>query len=315
MGSGKTSRAGRRAWLSGRVGILVAISVVGAVAIVHYSSFGNVLAASPRHAAANARPRAVAAVRATRPGAAPAPAPSVPPAHGAPAHFRTLPPGAKLPAGGECARWVLARPKPENKGVNRRFNRRTGQHVASNFLQGDRPAADRWIVPRINGHFTGTTKEILRWAACKWGIDQNIVFAQAAVESWWRQTTKGDWGTDRRACPPGHRHLNSQGQCAQSYGILQNRYPFEKSSWPGIGRSTAMNADTAYAIWRACFDGYETWLNTVDRGSQYHKGDAWGCVGRWFAGRWRTTPALQYIAKVKQYKRERIWETPDFQQP
>jgi autotransporter family porin len=319
MGSRKTSRAGRRAWLSGRVGILVAISVVGAVAIVHYSSLGNVLAASPRHAAASARPRAVAAVRANRPGAVPAPAPAptpgVPPAHGAPAHFRTVPPGAKLPAGGECARWVLARPKPENKGVNRRFNRRTGQHVASNFLQGDRPAADRRIVPRINGHFTGTTKEILRWAACKWGIDQNIVFAQAAVESWWRQTTKGDWGTDRRACPPGHRHLNSQGQCAQSYGILQNRYPFEKSSWPGIGRSTAMNADTAYAIWRACFDGYETWLNTVDRGSQYHKGDAWGCVGRWFAGRWRTTPALQYIAKVKQYQRERIWETPDFQQP
>jgi autotransporter family porin len=126
MGSGKTSRAGRRAWLSGRVGILVAISVVGAVAIVHYSSLGNVLAASPRHAAASARPRAVAAVRANRPGAVPAPAPTpgVPPAHGAPAHFRTVPPGAKLPAGGECARWVLARPKPENKGVNRRFNRR-----------------------------------------------------------------------------------------------------------------------------------------------------------------------------------------------
>ncbi len=243
------------------------------------------------------------------------PTSSVPPAHGAPTQFRTLPPGARLPSGGECARWVLARPKPENKGVNRRFNQRTGQHVASNFLQGDRPAADRRIVPRINGHFTGTTKEILRWAACKWGINQNIVFAQAAVESWWRQTTKGDWGTDRSACPPGQRHLGAQGQCAQSYGILQNRYPFEKSSWPGIGRSTAMNADTAYAIWRACFDGYETWLNTVDRGSQYHKGDAWGCVGRWFAGRWRTAPALPYIAKVKQYKRERIWETADFQQP
>src|SRR6266496_4170332 len=195
------------------------------------------------------------------------------------------------------------------------FNRRTGQHVASNFLQGDRPAADLRIVPRINGRFTGTTKEILRWAACKWGINQSIVFAQAAVESWWRQTTKGDWGTDRSACPPGHRHLNAQGQCPQSYGILQNRYPFETSSWPGIGRSTAMNADTAYAIWRACYDGYETWLNTVNRGSRYHKGDAWGCVGRWFAGRWRTAPALQYIAEVKQYKRERIWETPDFQQP
>jgi hypothetical protein len=210
---------------------------------------------------------------------------------------------------------VRARPKPENKGVNRRFNQRTGQALGSNFLAGDEPAADAKIVPRVNGNFTGTTKEILRWAACKWGINQNIVYAQAAVESWWRQNTQGDFGTDASACPPNHRNLNAQGQCAQSYGILQNRYPYETSAWPAAGNSTAMNADTAYAIWRSCYDGYETWLNTVDRGSQYQKGDVWGCVGRWFAGRWRTAPALQYIAKVKQYRSERIWETPDFQQP
>jgi autotransporter family porin len=245
----------------------------------------------------------------------PSPSPSPPPASQAPAHFRTLPPGSKLPSGKQCAKWVRARPKPENKGVNRRFNQRTGQALGSNFLSGDEPAADAKIVPRVNGNFTGTTKEILRWAACKWGINQNIVFAQAAVESWWRQNTQGDFGTDASACPPNHRNLNAQGECAQSYGILQNRYPYETSAWPAAGNSTAMNADTAYAIWRSCYDGYETWLNTVDRGSQYQKGDVWGCVGRWFAGRWRTAPALQYIAKVKQYRSERIWETPDFQQP
>jgi hypothetical protein len=210
---------------------------------------------------------------------------------------------------------VLAKPSPENKGVNKRFNQATGQHVGRTFFQGDTAKANKLIAPRIDGNFTGTTKEILRWAACKWGINQNIVFAQAAVESWWRQTTQGDLGTDRSACPPGHRKLNAQGLCAQSYGILQNRYPFEKSSWPGIGRSTAMNADTAYGIWRTCYDGYETWLNTVPRGSQYHAGDAWGCVGRWFAGRWHTAPAQQYIGKVKQYMSEKIWTTPDFQQP
>jgi len=249
------------------------------------------------------------------PTPAPTPSPSPPPASQAPAHFRTLPPGSKLPSGKQCAKWVRARPKPENKGVNRRFNQRTGQALGSNFLSGDEPAADRKIVPRVNGNFTGTTKEILRWAACKWGINQNIVFAQAAVESWWRQNTQGDFGTDASACPPNHRNLNAQGECAQSYGILQNRYPYETSAWPDAGNSTAMNADTAYAIWRSCYDGYETWLNTVQRGSQYQKGHVWGCVGRWFAGRWMTAPALQYIAKVKQYESERIWETPDFQQP
>ncbi len=76
-----------------------------------------------------------------------------------------------------------------------------------------------------------------------------------------------------------------------------------------------MNADTAYAIWRACYDGYETWLNTVQAGSVYRAGDAWGCVGRWFAGRWHTAPAQQYIARVRLYLRERIWTQPDFQQP
>jgi hypothetical protein len=167
----------------------------------------------------------------------------------------------------------------------------------------------------LEGGFTGTTAEILRWAACKWGIDQNIVFAQAAVESWWRQTTLGDW--ESSGCPPGHGPGvdGKPGLCPQSWGILQNRYPYEKGSWPGIATSTAMNVDTAYAIWRSCFDGYETWLNTVEHAGTYQAGDAWGCVGRWFAGRWHTAPAQKYIATVKNYLRQRIWLEPDFQEP
>jgi hypothetical protein len=364
MGRNRKLPVQRHRWLAGRAAVLLAIVTVGIVAIVHYSSWGDALAAgqgqptaagrahAARHphvvsALANAPRPPISRAQAARPGrdhpvasavgttvraaprsvlSSPSPAasssvspPPTPsgPATGAsaPLHFRTLPPGAKLPSGAQCAKWVLAKPSAENKGVNTRFNHTTGQHVGRGFFQGDTPQASGLIAPRINGNFTGTTKEILRWAACKWGISQSIVFAQAAVESWWRQTTQGDFGTDPSACPPAHRALNAQGQCAQSYGILQNRYPFEKSSWPGNGRSTAMNADTAYAIWRSCFDGYETWLNTVPRGSQYHSGDAWGCVGRWFAGRWHTAPAQQYVSKVAQYMREKIWTTPDFQQP
>ncbi|MGH3159709.1 MAG: hypothetical protein ACRDNF_24485, partial [Streptosporangiaceae bacterium] len=165
--------------------------------------------------------------------------------------------------------------------MNRRYTHTDGQYVGKQFFTGDEPQANRLLAPRINGHFTGTTKEILRWAACKWGIDQNLVFAQAAVESWWRQTTKGDW--ESSGCPPGHGPGvdGRKGLCPQSWGILQNRYPYEKSSWPGIDRSTAMNADTAYAIWRSCYDGYETWLNTVPHVGRYHAGDAWAA---WAAG-------------------------------
>jgi hypothetical protein len=196
-------------------------------------------------------------------------------------------------------------------------NRTTGQSVGSDLVSGDEPVAAQQIAPRIDGQFTGTTHEILRWAACKWGIDEDMVAAQAALESWWRQSTKGDFGTDQSACPPGHPLGvdGTPGECPQSYGILQNRYPYEQSTWPGIDTSTAMNADTAYGIWRACFIGAEVWLNTQNRGAQYGPGDAWGCIGRWFAGRWHTQDANDYAAKVQGYLNERIWEQPNFQEP
>jgi hypothetical protein len=205
-------------------------------------------------------------------------------------------------------------PIAEVRPTNRSFNRATGNTVGDLFPTSDDPRANREIGPRIDGAFTGTTAEVLRWAACKWGIDQDMVDAQAAVESWWRQSTLGDWGTDPAACPPGHG-LGADGmagKCPQSYGILQNRYPFERSSWPGIALSTASNADTAYGIWRACFDGYEVWLNDVERVGAYAAGDAWGCIGRWYAGRWHTAAAEGYIAKVRDFLSRRVWEQPDF---
>src|SRR6202035_1676596 len=121
-----------------------------------------------------------------------------------------------------------------------RANHTIGRHVAAHFFAGDAPPANQRIAPRINGHFTGTTEEILRWAACKWGINQDVVFAQAAVESWWRQSTLRDWGTRAGASPSGHKHTTQHPRCAQSYGILQNHSPYEKSAWPAIGDSTAM---------------------------------------------------------------------------
>ena len=221
-----------------------------------------------------------------------------------------------MPSDAQCRVWVLSVPIAENKGVNKRFNQQTGHSVGLLFPAADDPKANQLIAPRIDGQFTGTTAQILRWAACKWGIDENIVYAQAAVESWWRQTNLGDWGSDASRCAPGHG-LGADGrpgQCPESFGILQNRYPFERSTWPGIALSTSMNADAAYAIWRACYEGYELWLNDVERVGRYGPGDTWGCVGRWFAGRWHTTPAEAYIAKVRDYLDRRVWTAADFQE-
>lgn len=230
-------------------------------------------------------------------------------------YFSTLPPGSKLPSDSECASAIKSR--SENKGVNKTANATRGnQKLGSSFIGGD-PRANTELASRVTGNFSGTTDEILQWAACKWGIDENIARAQAAKESWWRQNALGDWTTDSTRCAPGHGLGvdGRAGQCPESWGILQNRYPYEQTAWPGIQNSTAFNADTTYAIWRACYEGYEWWLNDVDRGQQYGAGDEWGCVGRWFAGRWHTQDAETYISAVKGYLNDRIWEKPEFQEP
>lgn len=233
-----------------------------------------------------------------------------------PTHFDTLAPGSRLPSSGECAQLVRTRDLPENKAVNARFNVATGHALGRDFFDpgSHDPKANTAIAARVDGAFTGTTHQILRWAACKWGIDEDIAYAQAAKESWWRQNSMGDWHADPGGCAPGHGLGvdGRAGQCPQSFGIVQNRYPFERSSWPGIRDSTAMNADTAYAIWRACFEGYERWLNTMERGRAYAAGDAWGCVGRWVSGRWHTPLSEQYITGVQNYESRRVWEQRDF---
>jgi hypothetical protein len=228
--------------------------------------------------------------------------------------FNTLPPGAGLPSGAQCASLVRKSPSPENRPGNERFNATVGYHVGPGvFPQGDKPQV-KALASRIDGDFTGTTEDILRWVACKWGINQDIVLAEAAAESWWNQTQLGDWQDDAKLCPPGHALGvdGKPGQCPQSFGILQVKYRYFEPAWPGFGNSTAMNVDTMYAVWRSCYDGDEVWLNNQPRGKTYAAGDVWGCIGRWFAGSWYTPQAEQYIALVKKYMNERIWESPAF---
>lgn len=229
-------------------------------------------------------------------------------------YFHTLPIDARLPSGAECARLVNESPSPENRPGNAHFNDTVGHQVnASIFPQGDSAQVGQFV-PRINGDFTGSTEDILRWVACKWGIDQDIVFAQAAVESFWNQTQLGDWQSDAALCPPGHPLGvdGKPGECPESFGILQNKYTFFKAAWPQFAMSTAMNADVTYAIWRSCYNGDEVWLNDQPRGQQYAAGDVWGCIGRWYAGAWYTAPAIRYVEEVKAYLAEKIWTTPSF---
>lgn len=218
-------------------------------------------------------------------------------------HFATLPPGSALPDDATCA--AAVRPATEVRASNATANATTGA--------GRKTPADPYYA-RVTGNYTGTTDQIIQWAACKWGLDEDIVRAQVAKESWWNMSQLGDFGIDPPRCAPGHT-LGSDGQigmCPESIGLLQLRFPYWADSFPTAETSSAYNLDYSLAARRQCFEGGEPWLNTLERGQDYVAGDLWGCIGRWFSGRWHTTDSETYIAAVKGYLNQRIWTTSAF---
>jgi hypothetical protein len=220
-----------------------------------------------------------------------------------------LPPGATLPSDATCAARVqpAVEVRPQNAAENAHAGTNKGLTLSV-------------YLARVSGGYTGTTDQIIQWVACKWGIDVDIVRAQAATESYWVQHNNyGDWTTDQNSCPPAHPlgADGKPGQCPESYGMLQNRWnylgpPAGLNTWPEVENSTAYGADLAYSQWRECFEGAKGWLNSVDHVGTYAAGDAWGCVGVWFSGRWYTQPAVDYINYVKNYYNTRVWETTSF---
>lgn len=202
--------------------------------------------------------------------------------------FETLGVGADLPSGAWCATQVRSAPEIRPGNVDENNTRGSGPHS---------------YYPRVDGDFTGTTDEILQWVACKWGIDEDLVRAQAAAESWWHMSAQGD--ATGRECHWSVQHLNP---CPESLGIMQVRYPYHSDAFDSAAFSTAYNLDYTYAVMRECFEGGSGWLNDVERGRQYAAGDMLGCFGSWFSGRWYTADAVWYIDEVEMIRDQRWWE-------
>jgi len=199
-----------------------------------------------------------------------------------PAQASTKPVGARPLSDAQAAKHV--HPAKEVRPANADENHRmlTGAQVKAFRKQSDMP-----YKARVTGHFTGTTDEIIQWAAAKHGIDVDVMRAVAVVESYWRMSTVGDDG--------------------DSFGLYQIRRPYHCCA-AYAKRSTAFNADYYGAIIRAYYDGKMPWLNDVEHGRPYRKGDLYGSVGAWFAGRWHTQGADDYIQRVRTTLRERTWQ-------
>ena len=140
----------------------------------------------------------------------------------------------------------------------------------------------------MTGHFTGTTDEIIQWAAAKWGFAPNLLRAVATVESWWNMSTIGNDGS--------------------AFGLFQIRIPYH-CCFPLIADSTAFNADYYGAYLRGLYNGRDGWLNTVPRAQPYQAGDLWGSVGEWASGRWHLGTSASYVAMVRKRLAQRTWRT------
>lgn len=209
----------------------------------------------------------------------------------------TLPPGEHLPQDTECARRVIPSGN-EIRPANAVFNQTRGR-------QKNLPGP---FLSRLSGDFTGSTDEIIQWAACKWGIDTDILRAQAAQESSWFMNSVGDFTDDEQWCAPGHRPgQDGRPGCPESVGIMGVKYRYHAVAFPEAGQSTAYNLDYTLAVWRTCFEGQEGWLADNPPRSGYKAGDVWGCLGRWFEGDWRSSSAEGYISRVQAALNSRVW--------
>jgi len=171
---------------------------------------------------------------------------------------------------------------------------------------------------------------IMRWAACKYGIDENVVRAQGWIESGWLQGAAGDTRSSQAQCvqgsftalwnttisEPGGSTVSCPNCCYQSWSLWQTKVYYEWMTWPQIMQSTAFGADYRYADQRACMDGALYHLlrerrpatehlrgrhsQLQEQSRRYEHGPGvWGCIGMHFSGTWYDSGAQTYIGQAQ----------------
>jgi hypothetical protein len=274
-----------------------------------------------------------------------------PPAGG---YFPTLVPSGNvsaLPSASSCASAVHRsswEPRPDNYGANHVLVNPTSVH--NSFANRPRaglgsydPRWDSWLLPRVDGQFTGTTDEIIQWAACKWGLADNYLRAEADTESTWFQYETypsgrcvdtygcGDWFssepyTARKTYCTGlatsgaydYQADYGDGLCPKTFsmmGIMSWWNPSWGFNWaanqngtfPFTRNSTAMAVDYMASQIRGCYEGWQWEL-----GTGYQAGDLWGCAGAWYSGGWHDSAANTYISHVQGNESVEPWLTASF---
>ncbi len=147
--------------------------------------------------------------------------------------------------------------RPENAAANTNRGSRANANTRGDWSQ----------FSRVDGDFAGTTDEIIQWAACKWGIDEDIARAQVIKESYWYQSANGDNG--------------------ESWGLGQVRDALPPVGVPVLGQRPHLVGLQPRLHLRLVASLLRRRLHLAQhRRTQRHlrAGDVWGCVGLWFSG-------------------------------
>ena len=204
-------------------------------------------------------------------------------------------------------------PAPETIAANAAANaRRPSAAELDAFRNGQEDKYGRTAVKfnplaaRVTGGFSGTTDEILQWAAHKWGIPEDVVRAVAVNESSWRMHKRSDRATvaNPRAYPAQSR-VPGTSDVYQSLGITQIKWTpagLHTGTEPLRWKSTAFAVDYWAATIRYYFDGRCDWC-----GKRYSAGQAWASIGAWYdPSPWGAS--TDYVDHVKTWMAQRTWE-------
>jgi len=234
---------------------------------------------------------------------------------------------------------VNANKTPERIAGNTPFNVPPPGGVPSSFYANPTPTkGDNQSVAdfaTVDGNYSGTTDDIMRVYACKWGVDEDVVRAQGMTESGWDQGGAGDKRTTQLQCEqPGFTALwnttidepdgsavSCSNCCYQSWSLWQTKVWDNDTTWPMIMESTPFAADYRYADQRSCMNGdYATYFASSGQQPNTYASDIaayaaggptdrvlWGCIGLHYSGGWYDSGAQNYIAETQGHLSAQDW--------
>jgi hypothetical protein len=269
-------------------------------------------------------------------------------------YFALRPQGSwsSLPSGRQCKKRVhysTWEPRKQNAVPNHTIPNATA--VAASLSARPRSTRggtyakrwDSWLLPRVRGGFAGTTDEIFQWAACKWGLRDNMLRGIAVRESTWFQyetypsgrcvLNYGCGDMFSSSTQPSKIYCDGltavgtydyqadfgSGICPKTFSIAgvmswddpawEAPFPAWKDNqngtFPFNRNSTAFAVDYLASYLRGCYEGWVKWLRPEG-------GDIWGCVGSWYSGDWRSSRANGYVRRVKNEILNHTWLDPGF---